>query len=136
MSTDSDLYSDGSFHARKCPVCKKLFIPAPMHAYHKNEDADEPLVCSWRCARAEKAYEKARAVFERKQLHPPVKRLYVYTIYDRKHGRTLVTDKTAREAAELLGKSLAAFYAMSTLANKDKNNRWTVIKRLQERREV
>lgn len=31
---------------RKCPICKKKFIPAPQHSYKKSNGA---LVCSYHC---------------------------------------------------------------------------------------
>ena len=38
--------------ARICPVCKKVFVPAPQHSYKFGRQRSAPLVCSWSCARA------------------------------------------------------------------------------------
>lgn len=46
---------------KTCPICGKLFIPAPEHAYsvgvrnRKTHYTKKVLVCSWGCLRA---YEK------------------------------------------------------------------------------
>lgn len=40
-----------------CPVCKKTFIPAPLHIYMLNKSK---LVCSWNCQiEGERKKEKA-----------------------------------------------------------------------------
>ena len=47
MNFGSNAHMVGIEH--KCPVCKKTFIPAPMHIY-KIGNANKPkLVCSYNC---------------------------------------------------------------------------------------
>ena len=55
--TESFMWRDPT---KKCPVCGKTFIPAPLHAYkvsmkHRCGGIYDKLVCSWHCLRA---YEK------------------------------------------------------------------------------
>lgn len=40
---------------RKCPICGKTFLPAPLHIYKVNNR----LVCSWGCVRT---YEKKKGI--------------------------------------------------------------------------
>lgn len=120
---------DGYLNPRKCPVCGKTFIPAPMHSYHKNEDEAEPLVCTWKCARAGQGYERTRRKHVMKTDRRPKRKRYVYTVVNTQTGETVCRDALIRQAAAALGKTEAAFYAMCTLANKGQLRRWTVEKK-------
>ena len=42
---------------RKCPICKKRFIPAPNHIYRINTKG---LVCSWGCVRKHEREKEKR----------------------------------------------------------------------------
>lgn len=43
-----------------CPVCGKLFVPAPMHVYKVGGLKRGNLVCSWGCVRASEKAKEAK----------------------------------------------------------------------------
>jgi len=88
---------DGYLNPRKCPVCGKTFIPAPMHSYHKNEDEAEPLVCTWKCARAGQGYERTRRKHVMKTDRRPKRKRYVYTVVNTQTGETVCRDALIRQ---------------------------------------
>ena len=49
----------------ECPICKKKFYPAPMHAYKIGFESQPELVCSYHCMRA---YEKDNTIYKLKKL--------------------------------------------------------------------
>lgn len=52
-----------------------------------------------------------------------------YTIYDNRTDFPVVVDATARECAEIMGKTLNTFYCLVNRVMKGKNNRWSVLRR-------
>lgn len=46
---------------RECPICKKKFYPAPMHAYKIGFISNPELVCSYHCMRA---WEKDNTIYK------------------------------------------------------------------------
>ena len=47
----------GGYIEHKCPICKKIFIPAPYHAY-KMSGCKQTLVCSYSCMLASEKRKK------------------------------------------------------------------------------
>lgn len=45
----------------KCPICKKYFYPAPLHAYKIGYSDRPELVCTYHCMRA---WEKDRSIYK------------------------------------------------------------------------
>lgn len=48
------------FESRACPICKKPFIPAPLHAYKVNTKNGVKLVCSWHCVMEDERRKEQR----------------------------------------------------------------------------
>lgn len=94
-----------------------------------NEDEAEPLVCTWKCARAGQGYERTWRIYVMKTDRKPKRKRYVYTVVNTQTGETVCRDALIRQAAAALGKTEAAFYAMCTLANKGQLRRWTIEKK-------
>lgn len=44
-----DTFENDQFLVRKCPICGKVFCPAPMHVYHLAGGANRARVCSYSC---------------------------------------------------------------------------------------
>lgn len=43
--------NDANVHyEKKCPICGKVFVPAPYHAWKASNIGTHPLVCSYHCA--------------------------------------------------------------------------------------
>ena len=83
---------------RQCPVCGKMFKPAPEHIYHIGKNKRN-LCCSWNCMRN---WEKNKTTVKTKRLG--------------KHGtavriaETGETFKSIKECARHLGTHYAAVY--------------------------
>ena len=49
MAKRKYMYAQGvGFVSVKCPICGKMFVPAPEHAYHNYNG--KKLVCSYKCS--------------------------------------------------------------------------------------
>ena len=49
MAKRKYIYAQGvGFVSVKCPICGKMFVPAPEHAYHNYNG--KKLVCSYKCS--------------------------------------------------------------------------------------
>lgn len=55
MKKEKKLFPDGA----KCPICKKQFLPAPLHQWKIKKNGVKVKVCSYSCMRVwEKPYLK------------------------------------------------------------------------------
>lgn len=51
-------YCQMGFSPRKCPICEKEFVPAPLHAYKTHRGKSGKLVCSYTCMRKAEQMKK------------------------------------------------------------------------------
>jgi hypothetical protein len=49
MTNDITNIWEKALKEHKCPVCGKIFIPAPMHVYHERNKYKGRYVCSFSC---------------------------------------------------------------------------------------
>lgn len=49
----------------KCPVCKKIFVPAPMHVYKSSHTNGERYVCSWHCVLESERIKEEKAKYKK-----------------------------------------------------------------------
>lgn len=86
------------FHKIPCPVCGKMFKPAPEHIYHIRKNKRD-LCCSWTCQRN----------WEKNKTTAPVKKKNKYG-RPIKIAETGETFRNIRECAERLGVHYATAY--------------------------